>query len=45
MAELRTMPSGEVKKKVKWQSKRRDGKSRRWKVKWITVKKAPKKKK
>jgi hypothetical protein len=38
-------PKGYIRKKIKWQTKARNGKSRRWKSRWILVKsRAPKKK-
>jgi hypothetical protein len=39
------VPKGYTRKKIKWQSKARNGKSRRWKTRWILVKsRAPRKK-
>jgi hypothetical protein len=32
------VPKGYVRKKIKWQTKARNGKSRRWKSRWILVK-------
>ena len=32
------VPKGYVRRKIKWQSKARNGKSRRWKSRWILVK-------
>ena len=32
------VPKGYVRRKIKWQTKARNGKSRRWKSRWILVK-------
>ncbi len=42
MATEKTMENGEVRRLVKWPTKKRKGDSRKWKHKWVVVKRAKK---
>ena len=42
MATERTLENGEVRRKVRWSTNKRKSGSRKWKTKWVVVKRAPK---
>ncbi len=41
MAQEIKLENGEVRRKVKWATRKRKGASRKWKTKWVIVRQAP----